>query len=75
MLPLYIADFLVSYLITEHEYKTAFRTTYGQFEYRVIPFGLTSAPATFQAYMDHCLRPFMDDFVVCIARLKNASLA
>jgi hypothetical protein len=30
-----------------------------------MPFGLTNTPATFQAYMDDCLRPYMDDFVVC----------
>jgi hypothetical protein len=47
------------------EFKTAFRTRYGQFEYRVMPFGQTNAPATFQAYMDDCLRPYMDDFFVC----------
>jgi hypothetical protein len=47
------------------EYKTAFRTRYGQFEYRVMPFGLTNAPATFQSYIDDCLRPYIDDFAVC----------
>ena len=47
------------------EYKTAFRTRYGQFEYRVMPFGLSNSPATFQAYIDDCLRPFLDDFTVC----------
>jgi hypothetical protein len=41
---------------------TAFRTRYGQFEYRVMPFGLTNA--TFQAYMDDCVRPYMDELVV-----------
>ena len=30
-----------------------------------MPFGLTIAPATFQAYMDDYLRPYMDDFVIC----------
>jgi hypothetical protein len=31
------------------EYMAAFRTRYGQFEFRVMPFGLTNAPATFQS--------------------------
>ena len=30
------------------EWKTAFRTRYGQFEYTVMPFSLTNAPAVFQ---------------------------
>ena len=29
------------------EYKTAFRTRYGHFEYQVMPFGLANTPATF----------------------------
>ena len=29
------------------EWKTAFRTRYSYFEYRVLPFGLANAPATF----------------------------
>ena len=37
---------------------------YGQFEYQVMPFGLMHAPATFQAYIDDCLRPGIDDFAV-----------
>jgi hypothetical protein len=47
------------------KYKTAIQTRYGQFEYRVMPFGLTNAPATFQSYIDDCLRPYIDDFAVC----------
>ena len=37
------------------EWKTAFRTRYGHFEYLVLPFGLTNAPTTFQAYINHAL--------------------
>jgi len=47
------------------QYKTAFRTRYGQLEFRVMPFGLANPPATFQSYIDNCLRPYIDDFAVC----------
>ena len=42
------------------EWKTAFRTHYGQFEYQVMPFGLANAPATFQAYVNKALKPYID---------------
>jgi len=28
-------------------------------------FGITNAPATFQSYIDDCVRPYIDDFAVC----------
>ena len=37
------------------EWKTAFRTRYGYYEYKVMPFGPVNAPATFQAMMNHIL--------------------
>ncbi|GJP50962.1 hypothetical protein CLOM_g10117 [Closterium sp. NIES-68] len=45
-------------------HKTAFRTRYGSYEYLVMPFELTNAPATFQAEMNHILRPILDECVV-----------
>jgi hypothetical protein len=51
------------------EWKTAFRTRYGHFEYLVIPFGLTNAPATFQAYINRALRGLVD--VICIVYLND----
>jgi transposase InsO family protein len=47
-----------------HEWKTAFRTRYGHFEYLVMPFGLANAPATFQAYVNTAMAGLLDDFVV-----------
>ncbi|KJZ69971.1 hypothetical protein HIM_10642 [Hirsutella minnesotensis 3608] len=43
------------------EWKTAFRTHYGLYEWLVTPFGLTGAPATFQRYINHTLRDFLDE--------------
>nr|KYP31910.1 Transposon Ty3-I Gag-Pol polyprotein [Cajanus cajan] len=44
--------------------KTAFRTRYGHYEYVVMPFGVTNAPAIFMDYMNRIFRPFLDKFVV-----------
>ena len=46
------------------EWKTAFRCRYGHFEYLVMSFGLTNAPATFQSYIHMALREFLDVFVI-----------
>lgn len=42
---------------------TAFRTKYGLFEFLVLPFGLTNAPAAFMNLVNDILRPFIDKFV------------
>lgn len=44
--------------------KTAFRTRYGHFEFLVLPFGLTNAPATFMHMMHDIFRPLLDRFVL-----------
>lgn len=46
------------------EYKTAFRTRYGSFEYLVMPFGLCNAPATFQHFMNDAFRDMLDQYVI-----------
>ncbi|KAK1912882.1 hypothetical protein P3342_004818 [Pyrenophora teres f. teres] len=51
------------------EWKTAFRSRYGHYEYTVMPFGLTNAPATFQELINNVLRAHLDIFI--IAYLDN----
>ena len=46
------------------EWKTAFRTRYGHYEYCVMPFGLANAPATFQSYINKCLAEKLDVFTI-----------
>jgi hypothetical protein len=44
------------------EWKTAFRTRYGLFEFLVMPFGLTNAPASCQQFVNDTLREYLDIF-------------
>ena len=55
-----------------HEFKTAFTSRWGLFEFVVMPFGLCNAPATFQRLMntvlreklDRCVTVYLDDILV-----------
>ena len=46
------------------EWKTAFQTRYGHFEYQVMPFGLSNAPASFRGYINKILAEKLDIFVI-----------
>lgn len=51
-------------IVPEDVPKTAFRTRYGHYEFLVLPFGLTNAPATFMHLMHQTFREQLDDFVI-----------
>ena len=63
----------------EDEAKMVFKTHYGHYQFRVMPFGLSNAPATFQCVRNEvlqpCLRKFalvvMDDIMVYNASIKE----
>ncbi|GKB26464.1 putative reverse transcriptase domain-containing protein, partial [Tanacetum coccineum] len=44
--------------------KTAFRTRYGHYEFQVMPFGFTNAPAVFMDLMNRVCKPYLDKFVI-----------
>ena len=45
-------------------HKTAFRTRYGHYEFLVMAFGLTNAPAAFMDLMNRVFRPYVDQIVI-----------
>ena len=53
----------------DSEEMTTFRTRYGSYKCKVLPFGLTNGPATYQRYMNDVLFEYLDDF--CTAYLDD----
>jgi transposase InsO family protein len=51
------------------EELTTFRTRFGAYKCKVLPFGLTNGPATYQRYMNDVLFDYLDDF--CTAYLDD----
>ncbi len=46
------------------EWKTAFSTTSGHYEYRVMPFGLVNSPSVFQSFINDVFRDMLDHYVI-----------
>ena len=66
-------------MVPEDEHKNAFKTYHGHFQFKVVPFGLATAPGTFQCVMNYIFGPhnrkfvlvFMDDILVFSATLED----
>ena len=48
----------------EDIHTTTFRTSYGHYEFVVVPFGLTNAPTTFMCLMNSVFIRYLDKFVL-----------
>jgi len=53
--------------IKEEDIHTiAFQTRYGQYEFLVVPFGLTNAPCKFDVFNEQCVASLLGKFCDCL---------
>ncbi|XP_066365145.1 uncharacterized protein [Miscanthus floridulus] len=62
--PVHVRPYRYPPKLKGEEFKTAFQTHLGQYEFRVMAFGLTGAPGTFQGAMNATLAPRLRKFVI-----------
>ena len=53
-------------IMDEEILKTTFKTSYGHYEFVVVPFGVTNALATFMCLMNSVFNRYLDNFVLVI---------
>lgn len=53
-------------ILEENVMKTTFKTPYGHYEFKIIPFKLTNALTTFQVLMNIVLESFLKKFILVI---------
>jgi hypothetical protein len=59
-----ISEYYHIRVILEDVQKNDFQTQEGHYEFKVMSFGLTNAPTTFQATMNHLFHPYLRKFVL-----------
>ena len=56
------------------DWKTAFRTRYGSFEWLVRPFSLTNAPSIFQRFVNEIFADLLDVYVLVYSSLQTVPM-